>query len=116
MKTLDEANLPPDRLDRDLLREVKEIVLTCFPGAEVALFGSRARGTAEADSDFDVLVLVPSKPTEAREALLNDAIYELELQRGVVISLLLYASGDWNSPLRRATPFHKVLEREGLRL
>jgi predicted nucleotidyltransferase len=41
----------------ELLSDVKEQVLKLFPGAEVYLFGSVARGRYTAASDIDILVL-----------------------------------------------------------
>ena len=42
------------------MQEPKELVMTTFPGEieKVILFGSRAKGTAQEDSDYDVLVVV----------------------------------------------------------
>ena len=49
---------PLSAADRALLGRVKAAVLAVEPGAEVILYGSRARGDAHAESDWDLLVLV----------------------------------------------------------
>ncbi|MCR4826365.1 MAG: nucleotidyltransferase domain-containing protein, partial [Bacteroidales bacterium] len=47
-------------MDSELMRDsIKANVLEVNPNAEVWLYGSRARGTAREDSDWDVLVLTP---------------------------------------------------------
>jgi len=42
-------------LNRQAMQEPKELVMTTFPGEieKVILFGSRAKGTAQEDSDYD---------------------------------------------------------------
>ncbi|MBS1250425.1 MAG: hypothetical protein MAG431_02019 [Chloroflexi bacterium] len=42
-----------------LLKQVKMTVRDLSPAAEIILYGSRARGTAKADSDWDFLILLP---------------------------------------------------------
>ncbi len=51
---------------------VRKFVQVCHPGAEAAvLAGSRSRGTARQNSDFDVFLLFPSLPAGAwREVLI----------------------------------------------
>ena len=45
-----------------LLQEVRDRLIRAFPGVrKILLFGSRARGREEAASDYDLLVVVPSK-------------------------------------------------------
>ena len=41
-----------------LMTEVKKIVNQQSPNAKLILFGSRARGNAKPDSDWDILILV----------------------------------------------------------
>ncbi len=48
-----------DVVDELLLRTIAAEIQAAIPGAEVLLFGSRARGTARPDSDLDLLVTVP---------------------------------------------------------
>jgi len=46
-------------VDEPLLRTIAAEIQAAIPGAEVRLFGSRARGTERPDSDLDLLVTVP---------------------------------------------------------
>jgi len=100
--------------DRQLLEELKCIVLQHRPDAQVFLYGSAARGEREPDSDYDVLVLLRLPLSAPQEDKLRDAIYELCLEREVVLSIMFYTIEEWDSPLCRVSPYRKNIEREGL--
>lgn len=78
------------------------------------LYGSRARGDAEEDSDFDLLVLVNGPVDWKTERLLSDRFYDLELETGKLFSLQVISRENWDSPLFRAMPFRQNVEREGI--
>lgn len=42
----------------ELLEQVKQAVHEIEPGAEIILYGSRARSDAQAESDWDFLILL----------------------------------------------------------
>jgi predicted nucleotidyltransferase len=46
-------------VDEALLRTIVAEIQAAIPGAQVRLFGSRARGSERPDSDLDLLVTVP---------------------------------------------------------
>lgn len=48
-----------DVVDEPLLCTIVAEIQAAIPGAQVRLFGSRARGTARPDSHLDLLVTVP---------------------------------------------------------
>ncbi len=47
--------------DKELLAELKRIVLGFVPDATLVVYGSTARGERTAESDYDVLVLTSSQ-------------------------------------------------------
>jgi hypothetical protein len=45
-----------------------------------------------------------------------ESIYPLELDTGAVLTLAIYNKQQWDTPLYRAMPFHKNVDREGVLL
>jgi predicted nucleotidyltransferase len=84
------------------------------PGAEVILYGSRARGDAAHDSDYDLLVLTDGEVSLDREDRLRQALFPVELETGCVLTIMAVSRGDWNSPLYEAMPFCRNVKQEGL--
>lgn len=97
---------------RPVLQACKRIIREQAPGAEVVLFGSRARGDGAPDSDYDLLVLTDGPLTSAEEDRISDAVYGLELERGVVISLIFFARDYWD--LHRLMPLHQEVDEQGI--
>ncbi|MCL4499886.1 MAG: nucleotidyltransferase domain-containing protein [Chloroflexi bacterium] len=100
--------------DRQLLIDVKDVVTRFVPDAEVMLYGSVARGTATPESDYDILVITERKLSSGEESELDGAVYELELEREVVLSLVVYSREEWQRPIFRSSPYQKNVAREGI--
>lgn len=100
--------------DRQLLAELKNVIGEHVPDAQVALYGSAARGTARPDSDYDILVLTKGKLTSGQERELREAVYELGLDEQVLLSLAVYSRDEWKNPVFRGSPYRKNVIREGI--
>jgi uncharacterized protein len=101
---------------RAIAERIRSAVLEVEPEAQVILYGSRARGDAAPDSDWDLLILLPGQVDRQREEALVRRLFELELELDVIISAIIYDQEDWATPLRRATPLHQNVTREGIQL
>jgi predicted nucleotidyltransferase len=97
-----------------LLKQVKTAVLEIEPLATVILYGSRSRGDASAESDWDFLVLVDGQLNDNRIAGIRDQVYEIEWECCEVLSAIIRSNEQWNSPLYKAMPFHANVEQEGI--
>ncbi len=83
------------------------------PGLErLVLFGSRARGDADPNSDFDVLVVLVDEETirENKEPA-NDIICELSLTYDTVVSCTFTTPEKFE---RSGMPFYRNVRREGV--
>ena len=98
-----------------LLSQVKNKVQEVSPDAEVILYGSRARGKAHADSDWDFLILTDRNSNELTDRI-RHKIYEVEWESGEVLSSIVRSRKEWNSRKYRLLPFHHNVDREGVRV
>ncbi|HOW24520.1 MAG TPA: nucleotidyltransferase domain-containing protein [Bacteroidales bacterium] len=98
------------------INRIKETVLSVEPKAKIILYGSRAKGTARSDSDWDLLILLSyQKITLEIEKKVVDPLYELEFETGEVISPMVYAEQEWNTKYS-ITPFYANVNKEGIPL
>lgn len=102
--------------ERRLLERCRRLVVQVDPGAEMILYGSRARGEAVAESDYDLLILIDGPASLEHEDLFRRQLYPLELETGAVLTVLLTSRRDWQSPLYTAMPFYQNIRREGISL
>lgn len=83
---------------------------------ELILFGSRARGDAEAESDMDVLVvLADGADAEAREAV-SDCAWEAGFDEGIVIVPIVFTRSEWQRGPERHSLLAQSIRAEGVRL
>ncbi|MCU0427870.1 MAG: nucleotidyltransferase domain-containing protein [Candidatus Kapabacteria bacterium] len=87
----------PESLNTDFLRRIRDTVQAVETSAECILFGSRARGDAREDSDWDVLVLVDGEVTEAQKRRIRYALYDLEFEIGAVLSSIIKSKERWRN-------------------
>ncbi len=99
-----------------ILNQIKRIIKDKEPSAKIYLYGSRSRGTAKDDSDWDLLILlnIDDISTEV-EREISYPLYDLEFDIGEVISPMIYTEKEWNSKYK-VTPFYQNVMREGKRL
>ncbi len=77
--------------DAEFLQAVKRSVQEVDPQAEVWLFGSRARGDARPDSDWDFLILAAMDLSQGKRWQFSDHLTELSVEAGQVISSVVYS-------------------------
>jgi uncharacterized protein len=100
----------------DLIEHIREAVHEVELEAEIILYGSRSRGEAHSESDWDLLILVDGPISDERTDRIRHRLYELEWEYGEVISSIVRTREEWNSTLYQAIPFRQRVQQEGTRL
>ncbi len=86
------------------------------PKSEVYLYGSRARGNSKKQSHWDILILLNiTRITFDFEKRIIDALYDIEIETGEVISPLIYTKKDWDNK-HFFTPLYENINRDEIRL
>ena len=98
----------------DFLSVIRDKVKDVNPEAKVILYGSRARNQASKDSDWDILIIVPEMLDLEVEKKYSYPLYELEWQRGEVISVLVTSVKDWDNPVFQFTSLYQNVKAEGV--
>lgn len=80
---------------------------------ELILFGSYARGEADADSDVDVLAIIPQLDKCTLDTLL-EAAWEVSFESGKIFSVIPVAADELSALTE--SPFLQNVQREGIRL
>ena len=82
---------------------------------ELKLFGSKATGKDQPDSDIDVLIAVEKDDVEVEDTVL-DIAFDTNLKHEVYISPRVIDRATLADPVWRITPFLKAIAKEGIPL
>ena len=103
-----------DDKDRELLDRLKSLLEKRVKLHQLILFGSRARGDAELDSDMDVLVVLDEPRTpEVRDAV-SDCAWEAGFDAGVVVLPIVVSLDDWKNGPERWSLLAMAVREEGV--
>ena len=103
-------------MNKDVLEHIEDTVRDIMPlDARILLFGSRARGDARPDSDWDILIILNKKKRTVQD--INDyacPLMELGYSIGEEINPIVYTKSEWDN--RRFTPLHEFVERVAIEI
>ena len=101
---------------KELLWEIKKLVLEQESKAEIILYGSHARGDYRPDSDLDILILLDKEVINHEdEKCISYPLYDLEFDTNQVISPLIRSKKIWYEKYPNTGLFINI-NKEGIRL
>ncbi|MEW6666069.1 MAG: nucleotidyltransferase domain-containing protein [Thermodesulfobacteriota bacterium] len=112
MRTFDDLTL--GRKERVAIKEATGILKEKFPVQDVILFGSKARGDSDEESDIDLLLLTTHPLHWKERHAIIDALFEVEMKHDVVISIVVNTLYDWHEGICTVLPIHEEINREGI--
>lgn len=98
--------MPADQDVQNALEVFRQRLSARGDVVDLVLFGSRARGDADAQSDTDVAVILrgETSPDLATSFGLADLAFDVLLETGVLIEPLAVAEAEWRTPGRHSNP------------
>jgi|SRR5687767_4248175 predicted nucleotidyltransferase len=82
--------------NKEILATLKTIITTDIADAELFLFGNRAQGAYDAQSDWDILILTTNDYPKTRKWELQEKLFNVTIQQGTRVNILLAQKDKWN--------------------
>ncbi len=101
--------------DDEVARELRGRLSTLVKVEEFWVYGSRARGDASEESDFDVYLVVENLAPLLRRQI-DEAVWEVGFERDRVITAIVVTREQIERGPFGANPLLRVIEREGVRI
>jgi len=112
LRTVEDLKLK--RNEEAAIKEATRVLKERFSVKEVILFGSKARGDSDRESDIDLLLLTTNPLDWKERHRIVDALFEVEMKHDVVISIIVNTRHDWNNGICTFLPIHEEINREGV--
>ena len=101
--------------DEEILSQIKQTVLAVDEGAELMLFGSRARGDYKVDSDWDVLVLTSKNVDIKFKRSLRKPLFRIEMENEIELNPTIINKNNWNNKFE-GYPLYIEVKKDGIAL
>ena len=102
-----------DSLEKSILDTFKSLLIKRVKLHYLVLFGSRARGDADPDSDMDVLVVV-DELTKKVEDYISDCAWESCFKHGIVMIPIVFSTDEWDRGPERSSLLAEAVRSEGV--
>lgn len=105
-----QMRLPEDASD-PVLAEILRRLVTAYQPERIYLFGSKGRGDAGPDSDYDLLLIVPDDAPAARRR--SRLAYEVLRGTGTAADVLVWPKSNFDRRLHVVASLPATVVREG---
>ena len=102
-------------VDKNIARELRRRFSTIVTVVDFRIYGSRARGDATDESDFDVYLVVDSV-TNAQRRRIDEVAWEVGFDCDRVIATIVATTEQIEHGPFGANPLLRIIERDGIQV
>ncbi len=101
---------------KQLAKEIKQHLNKSLNNivSDVVIFGSRVKGNATENSDYDVLIVLNKNYDRKIQKSINDLCYDLDLKYNIFLDTQIISEFELNNSIRGKHPVFKNALKEGL--
>ncbi len=103
-----------NEIEKKIVLDFKRAITLRLPVKRIFLFGSRARGDAEIDSDMDVLVVVDTDDMAGARMIASKCAWEASLGTGIILSPVVSSVQSWEYGPERMSLLSKAVHQQGI--
>lgn len=103
-----ESKLLAKEIKQHLNKHLNNIV------SDVVIFGSRVKGNATKDSDYDVLIILNTNYDRKTQKLINSLCYDFDLKYDIFLDTQIISEFELINSMRGKHPVFKTALKEGL--
>ena len=100
--------------ERSVLDDFKRRLSRRLAVHSVLLFGSRARGDADVDSDMDVIVVLHGAADAKAEDYVRLCAWEAGVEQGIIVVPVTVSRAEWQDGPLSSSLLALAVEREGV--
>jgi DNA polymerase sigma len=105
-----------DKKDMEIAQKLKLLLQEKVKLHQVILFGSRARGDADPESDMDVLVILDEPRTPQVRDAVSDCSWQAGFAAGVLVASVCITRDEWDNGPEAHSAFAEAVRSEGIAL
>ncbi|MBI5197686.1 MAG: nucleotidyltransferase domain-containing protein [Nitrospirae bacterium] len=105
-----------NELEKTVLNKFKSLLLDRVVVHKLILFGSRARGDADRDSDMDVVVVLNDGSSERDFDSVSECAWEAGFESGIVVVPVVYTREECENSPERSSLLAQAVVMEGVTL
>ncbi len=99
--------------ERTAVKQLKARLARDFGLVELRLFGSKARGDSNPESDVDLVIVVREHDWRT-DFRIYGVCFRIGLEYDVLLAPVVYSQTEFESDLTRATPFYQSVAAQGV--
>jgi hypothetical protein len=100
--------------DESVIEKFRALLLERVRVDRIILFGSRARGDAQSDSDMDLLIVLHEPPTGETQEFIHNCAWEAGIDHSVVVVPIVYSRQEWEEGPEQSSLLAMAVQREGI--